>query len=335
MLLNFIKFKKYSDAINTFFCFFIIILISICTFKVINTHSIPNNDFSIKVTLSVLNGDPDWIAFQNRLLGPYIILLISKFGFSVMTSWKIFTSFFILLQNFILFNIFIKEKKSTQESITGLIIFSFFFLVMQHYCFYPWDSIDLIIFTLFSYWIIKERHINYFILLFFVSIFNRETALFLPLYLIISSLNLEKKKPYLHCLNFKKLCIGITLFVSGVIYIKSVRYILFNINSETHLDNLNLIGNRIHFFENLNYIFIKNILSTNIIFSTFIIFSLIFFSFFIKKLNRGYLNCYLIFFLISLNIIIFGYFNESRMLLILIPFVIFLYLFIQRSILRF
>ena len=126
---------------------------------------------------------------------------------------------------------------------------------MQHYCFYPWDSIDLIIFTLFSYWIIKEKHIIYFILLFFISILNRETALFLPLYLIISSLTLEKKIPYLYCLNFKNLCIGLTLFFSGIIYIKFVRHILFNINTEKHFDNFNFIGNRIHFFENLKHDF--------------------------------------------------------------------------------
>ena len=60
------------------FFYMLIFILSVSIFKVLNTHNIPNNEFSIKTTISVLKFSPDWIAFQNRLMGPYLILFISK-----------------------------------------------------------------------------------------------------------------------------------------------------------------------------------------------------------------------------------------------------------------
>ncbi len=313
------------------FFYIVILTLSVGIFKVLNTHNIPNNEFSIKTTLSVLNHNPDWIAFQNRLLAPYLVLFISKIGFSIEESWKLFLAFFILLQNLTMIYILKKEKIQNIQIIVILSMFSLLFLMMQHYCFYPWDSIDLFFFTLFSYWILKGKHVSYFFILFFISILNRETSLFIPLYLILSSIVMKNKIPYLTIKSFKRFLYGFLTMIFGLIYVKFIRYTLFIPNENTHLDNFDLIGNRIHFFENIQFIFYENFFGTNFIFSLFIIFSVIFFYVFRLKNNPNYLNCYLIFLLITLNIIFFGYFNETRMLLILLPFIFFMGLKIKQK----
>ena len=300
-------------------------------FKVLNTHNIPNNEFSIKTIISVLNFNPDWIAFQNRLMGPYLILFISKLGFSFETAWKLFLAFFIILQNFTLVLILKKEKYKNSKIIIILSLFSLIFLIIQHFCLYPWDNIDLFFFTLFSYWIIKDKNMIYFLTLFSLSLLNRETALFIPIYLILSSLTIKDKLPYFRFNNYKKILWGFTTLVLGITYVLFIRNYLFIENENTHLDNYNIIGNRIHLIENIEFIFYKNIFSTNLIYSFFIISAFIFFFVFRIKGNRNYVNCYLIFLLISINIIFFGYFNETRMLMILLPFILFLGLEVKRS----
>ena len=101
------KFKFFFSS-DTYF-YILIFLISVCVFKVINTHNIPNNEFSIKTTISVLENKPDWIAFQNRLLGPYLIFFLSKFTNSFVIAWKIYTALLIFIENFTLcYNYIIK-----------------------------------------------------------------------------------------------------------------------------------------------------------------------------------------------------------------------------------
>ena len=246
-------------------------------FKVLNTHNIPNNEFSIKTIISVLNFNPDWIAFQNRLMGPYLILFISKLGFSFETAWKLFLAFFIILQNFTLVLILKKEKYKNSKIIIILSLFSLIFLIIQHFCLYPWDNIDLFFFTLFSYWIIKDKNMIYFLTLFSLSLLNRETALFIPIYLILSSLTIKDKLPYFRFNNYKKIFWGFTTLVLGITYVLFIRNYLFIENENTHLDNYNIIGNRIHLIENIEFIFYKNIFSTNLIYSFFIISAFIFF----------------------------------------------------------
>ena len=171
----------------------------------------------------------------------------------------------------------------------------------------------------------------YFLTLFFFSLLNRETALFIPIYLILSSLTIKDKLPYFRFNNYKKILWGLMTLVLGITYVLFIRNYLFIENENTHLDNYNIIGNRIHLIENIEFIFYKNIFSTNLIYSFFIISAFIFFFVFRIKGNRNYVNCYLIFLLISINIIFFGYFNETRMLMILLPFILFLGLEVKRS----
>lgn len=313
------------------FFYMLIFILSVSIFKVLNTHNIPNNEFSIKTTISVLKFSPDWIAFQNRLMGPYLILFISKLGLSFETAWKLFLAFFIFLQNLTLVLILKRERYKNSEIIIILSIFSLIFLTIQHFCLYPWDNIDLFFFTLFSYWILKEKKIIYFLILFSLSIFNRETALFIPIYLILSSLIIKDKIPYFGFRSYKFFLGGFITFILGIMYVILIRDYLFIADESTHLDNFSLIGNRIHFFENLKYILYKNFFGTNLIYSFFIISTVIFFFIFRVKKNQNYLYCYLIFLLISINIIFFGYFNETRMLMILLPFVLFLGLEVKRS----
>ena len=213
-------------------------------------------------------------------------------------------------------------NKTYRQQILVIIIYLFAFLIFQHSWFYTWDSLDIIIFTFFMYCVFFSKSMAYFVLLFFVAILNRESALFIALYILIDSFNIKGK---LYLVSPRKLIIGIVLIIIGITYTKIIRDIL--ILSQTLVLDANtyeLFGNHIHFFNNLKNLFYHNIFSSNIVISSFVLGTLFYFGHSIKYYSDSQIKVAIIYFFIMLNIIVFGIINETRMYFILFPLIIFL-----------
>ena len=80
-----------------------------------------------------------------------------------------------------------------------------------------WDYTDILVFTIFSYGIITHKSSWYFISLFCVAIFNRESALFIGLWIALGSFNNQK-------LDIKKLVVAGTIFCLGYAYLSFIRH---------------------------------------------------------------------------------------------------------------
>ena len=80
--------------------YLIIVLVSIAVYNVFMLiHNFNFEDLS-KAALGVIEGKPHWAAYQNRLLGPTIVYIISKcLGLAFSQALKIFYFLMILLQN--------------------------------------------------------------------------------------------------------------------------------------------------------------------------------------------------------------------------------------------
>jgi hypothetical protein len=311
-----------NTNVKRLFYFFTLLFISLCVYKVIAQIYSPYWQDLSDTASGVLTGHPLWIAYQNRLLGPYLVHLISAIGISNVSAIKLFTLLSITIQNLVLYGLLTKSGVSYNRLLSYIIFYSFIFICIQDYGFYTWDSIDAILFTFFAWGIFQGKSTTYFIFLFLVAIINRESALFISLYLIIDSFQIHNVK--IHFSSKSKLAIGSLLTIGGIIYTKLIRDYLFISRPNGLLDTANArTGNQIHFLKNILDIFFNNLTSINILNSIFIIGSVIYLVYFIKYYTDRQIKAFAMFIILIVNIMIFGGINETRMYIILIPFLIF------------
>ncbi len=122
----------------------------------------------------------------------------------------------------------------------------------------------------------------------------------------------------------EKLIIGCCLIIYGLIYTKSIRDYLFISRPNGLLDKSHeMIGNHIYLFQNFYNLFFNNFFTINIINSVFILGSAIYFMCFFWSSSDSQIKALIVYCAIITNILIFGLVNETRMYIILIPFIIF------------
>ena len=322
---NFIKTLFSKNKITPYL---IVTFISICTFKMLMIRHWPHIDLLTSAAFGVTEGKPHWLAYQNRLLGPYSILGLSNLiGVSFKAAWTIYHAITIQIFCILCYWIFKREGLRITYAINYLIVFLFAFLSLQFNWFFPWDTIDLILFTCFAYGIAKSFPINYFLAIFVIGIFNRESALFIAVYLMLDAFSFVKGNFSIKFTKPKSLFTGISILPVGIFYTKYVRELLFISKPDGLPDIKNeLIGNHIYFLRNLKDLFFFNFTNMNFLISIFILVS---FGYFLRnffRMNDRQLKMLLISLIIFMNIVIFGILNETRLYFIILPFFLFLWM---------
>tara|TARA_Y100000589_G_scaffold322195_1_gene354730 strand:- start:435 stop:1490 length:1056 start_codon:yes stop_codon:yes gene_type:complete len=326
--IGFVDFIKTLFSKNGITPYLIVTFISICTFKMLMIRHWPHIDLLTSAALGVTEGKPHWLAYQNRLLGPYSILGLSNLiGISFKTAWTIFHAITIQIFCILCFWIFKREGLRISYAINYLIVFLFAFLSLQFNWFFPWDTIDLILFTCFAYGIAKSFPIPYFLAIFVIGIFNRESALLIAIYLMLDAFTLVKGNFSIQFTKPKSFLTGISILPIGIIYTKYIRELLF-ISKPDGLPDIKheLIGNHIYFLRNLKELFFYNFTNINFLVSIFLIVSFGYFLGNFLRMNDCQLKLLIMSLIIFLNIIIFGILNETRMYFIILPFFLFLWM---------
>ena len=288
-------------------------------------------DLLANVAHGVIERQPAWIAYQNRLLGPAAVLLISKVGITFTHALKIFYVVMIIVENFLLYYLLKKSGSSRVTSLAWVIAYSLLFVLFQDVnWYYTWDSFDAIIFTLFAYLVLWNKSFPLLVCLFFVALLNRESALFIALFFVIDSIDfiateISAKKIIIRLESTRKFVIGCMLFFLGAAYTKIIRSYLFislpgGLNDAGH----QTLGNHIYWGKNMYDLFFGNLGSGAIPNSFFVIGSLLFVGYIYKICNTSQKKAIVIYGVIVFNILIFGVMNETRMLIILFPILIFL-----------
>jgi hypothetical protein len=301
------------------------VLCAAVVYKVLMAFHAPHIKNLIGTTDRIIQGKPDWIAHQNRVLGPYLVLLISKLNVSFSIAWMIFTGLWLAIQSVLLFYVLRKRNQTPVESIKFVVIFWFLFLSLQDFWLYTWDGIDLIVFTLFAYGIITEKSTAFHVALFSVAIFNRESALFIAFYILVSAFEFTMKPPSLKFVDRSRLLLGGLLLVGGALFTKYVRHALFVSTWDGRSDvEHQLVGNHVLLLDNLRSIFVDYLASGALPIFIIVVLAIAFFLSRIRSFQDGELKCLLIALLILLNTMVFGLFTETRLFFILLPFALFL-----------
>jgi hypothetical protein len=304
--------------------YFIATFLALCTLKLFFALHKPGFDDLIAATKGVVSGRPHWIAYQNRILGPYLVLAITKLGLSFRYALILFDSVLLIAQSWLLVYLFGQFKLQNSTRLLFLVIFLFSFLALHNYWFYPWDSIDLIVFTFFSYGVAKEFPVKYFVGLFIVAIFNRESALFIALYILLEGINVNTTAMKVNIIP-KKLIVGITLLICGVLITHFLRISLF-ISQAEGMPPDNPAENQLNFSQNIYDLLIGNFTNSNFIVSVGIFSLLCILVSNMKSYNTAQMKSAVMVLILTVNIFIFGLINETRMFLILLPFIFFIYI---------
>ena len=304
---------------------FLVLLISLAVYQILRYIYAPHWQEMADVSFGVLSGTPDWLAYQNRLLAPWLISLISLAGFSAVSSLKVFVLLAVIAEFLLLFFLLKRSGAEDRESFGGVLAFSLLFLFIQGFSLYPWDFLDLLFFSLFGWGVFQRKSPLFFIILFLVTITNRESGLFIGLYLLLDGFEFDPAASLgkkLRVASKQKLIAGIVLIGLGILYVSTIRNLLFISQPGGFLDNKHAaFGNHINVIKNLRILLVENFAGNNILNSVFLLGSLGYaFSF----LRREW-KAVLVYLVMTSSVLVFGLVNESRLYAFLLPFLIFFY----------
>lgn len=308
------------------------LFLAVCTFKLLQTIHGPNIADLADVAFGVTEGTPRGIAFQNRLLGPWLVRLMSETGISFESALWRFHFVFLALQCVLLVGLLRRSGLKTHHALAQLVVFLFMFLVLQFYWYHTWDILDMILFTLVAYGAFQAKGILYFTMIFAVALLNRESSLFVALFLMLDSVTVDAQKRRWVLDAPRKLAVGAMLLVLGLAFTVLVRQLTLveatDIPDETRQM---ILGNELHLAQNLRDLLVNNLLSINIIYTVFILGSFAVFLGQFRRLSASGVKCLILALLIFANIMVFGIIIETRMLLILLPLFLFLWNDLQRG----
>ncbi|NOH03792.1 MAG: hypothetical protein HND47_18420 [Chloroflexi bacterium] len=302
---------------------FVVLMTSLVVYQVVRQLYDPYWQALADTSFGILSGTPDWLAYQNRLLAPYLISLISLTGISQVSALKVFVLLAVTAQNFLLFFLLQKSKAAGRTAAVGVLAFSLMFLFIQEYSLYPWDFVDLILFSLFAWGVFARKPLFYFVILFFVTILNRESALFISLFMMFDAFEFSGSapssgKPILK--SKAKLVTGLLLTLAGILYVTAVRQFLFVSQPGGFSDSRHeWLGNHFNLPENLSALFIENLSNLHILNSLFLLGS----TAYVFSFARREWKAVLLYAAMVVNILIFGVVNENRLYGILLPFLVF------------
>ena len=261
----------------------------------------------------VIDGHPHWITYQNRLLGPFTVLILSKVGFSFLTALKIFYVLGITIQIFLLDLLLRRTGCSETRSLSWVLFYCFLFIIYQHGWFYTWDVFDILLFTVFSYFVLHKKPTYYFVLLFFIALLNRESALFIALFLIVKGISIDFSNKLIHIKLVRTTIIGFFLLLFGICWTHSIRLWLF-ISSPQWILNLKIpdhsfFGNMIQIQNLYNLYFGPGTIRDALwVFGSIILLCRIG-----KPISREYAYLLFIYIIYLLSLLLFGLVGETRM----------------------
>jgi hypothetical protein len=181
-------------------------------------------------SLGVTTGHPLWKLFQSRVLGPYLIKALS-FG-SLEYYGEAYVCFQIVtvaIAAFLCWRLGREYGGSDRSASLALMLFVMCFAsLLSPPLLYSWDFIDIIVFLVFIDFVLSGRSLPWFLGLFAIAIFNRDSAIFIALWLILDPLvrffyQRRRKLPKKPTLDWQRIIAGIICIGAALIILELLR----------------------------------------------------------------------------------------------------------------
>ena len=123
------------------------------------------------------------------MLGPYIIKALTFGSLDYVQAHILFQIVTVAIAAFLCWRLGRKYGGGDQSALLALTLFVMCFaLLLSPPCLYSWDFIDIIVFILFIDFVLSGKSLRWFIGLFAIAILNRDSAVFIALWLILDPL---------------------------------------------------------------------------------------------------------------------------------------------------
>ena len=328
----------------------------------------------VDVSHGVLSGHPPWKAFQARLLGP-----LTLSGFEAVATWlqvhfpgvysdlervfaerhtrdlvalDIFTAVMIGAKNVVLFGLLLRYTGNLAKAAAGTLLGSVLFIVLSDYWLYTWDMFELIFFSFLAFTMFSGKRFGAsFLLVYALSLFNRESAAFFGVWLLCYASACRLIDGHV---PWREALAGAVLVVVAVLYVTTLRnYLLVESTfghetSNTAAASLipaeesgslhQALGNHLLIAENALR-FLKNLVSSHFYNDVYVVaFAVqagLILRFGLRRRHARFVAIGAFNLILLASILNFALLNETRLFLICIPFAVFSAVTFSREILAF
>lgn len=287
---------------------------------------------SIEAAYGVATGHPFWRTFQSRVLGPYFIKALALGSTENYTAAYI--SFHIVsmaVGAFLCWRLGRKYSGSERSALTALLLFIFFFVsLLSPPWLYVWDFLDIVVFFVFIDFVLSERPLAWFVGLFAVAIWNRDSADFIALWLILDPLvrhfYQRRDRRSAAPLEWKRMLAGALCIAAGLIIAAVLKHTLLIEETAAVIptDTPLKAGATYNFVLPVNIEILRHEFFTiRVLFAIAFIAAAVSLGLKFARLDPyRYLGLYLTELALVAAALVFGIINELRIFLVLLPFVV-------------
>jgi len=287
---------------------------------------------SVEASLGVATGHPAWKTFQSRVLGPYIIKALSFGSLDRYVAAHIFFHIVtVAIAAFLCWRLGRKYGGNDQSALFALMLFvTCFVSLLSPPWLYSWDLIDIIVFLVFIDFVLSNRSLPWFLGLFAIAMWNRDSADFIALWLILDPLvRFSYQRRYGRSkisLEWQQMLAGAICIGAGLVLAESLRQSLLieEMAPKIFINNPVTAGNRYNFVLPLNIEFLKDSLFTVAAWITITFLGTVIFlgAKFARLDPQRYLALYFTELALVAALLLFGMISEPRIFLILVPFAV-------------
>lgn len=153
---------------------------------------ISNDGFfaSLQASQGVIDGLPHWRLYQSRILGPYMIHGIEHlFGLPSSLAYVAFIASCLLITKLIVIMFGLRHTDGVTSTLLMLISGSLLFaMLLSNPWLYPWDLCGLMLSTIFVVMVLRGVRWPWFLPLIAVTFLNRESGIFICVWLFVQGL---------------------------------------------------------------------------------------------------------------------------------------------------
>lgn len=249
----------------------VVLFLSVAQLKSIVTHFGDKLGPQIQAAQGVVEGLPHWRLYQSRVLGPYMVHAAKNLtGWSFQQAYALMMLVWLIIFFTVLIAVSISIWQSSLIAI-GIAASAAFInsTLMQGIWLYPWDYIDLTLFTLLIWAVLTRKPLKVIALIVAVEIFNREAATIVAGWLVLDALlevTLRKKGASSEQIGAAKrqLMLGAGLAVVSMITVEALRATLLvreigpeifgDVKSTGPLFEVQLMGNLSNYVEAFSHL---------------------------------------------------------------------------------
>ena len=184
---------------------------------------------SVDASYGVTTGHPVWKTFQGRVLAPYVIkaMAVGSPG-QYVVAHMVFQVVAVGVAAFLSWRRGRRIGGNDQSALVALALFVMSFIaLLRPPCLYSWDFVDLIVFTLLIDFVLSDRPLFWFIGLFAVATWNRDSANFIALWLIaepvLRALRQRLGNGVMPALDWRRMLAGVACIATGLIIAELLR----------------------------------------------------------------------------------------------------------------